>query len=55
LEATESVFDAVSLSAKNLVVWDKYLAAVGGRDAAGDAALGEHGAEPVAVVATVGE
>ena len=55
LEAAEPVLDAMALPVEDGVVRDRHLARAGGRDAGCDAALGERGAEAVAVVAAVTE
>lgn len=55
LEAAEGDLDAVALAAERLVVGDRLLAVFLGRDARGDAALGERGTERIAVLAAVGD
>jgi hypothetical protein len=55
LDPAEDVFDLVALAVEVRVVVVLDLAVLAGRDARGDAAFGQCGAEPVAVVALVGE
>jgi hypothetical protein len=53
--AGEGDLDAVALALERLVVGDRLLAALLRRDAGDDAALGESGAERVAVMAAIGD
>jgi putative transposase len=55
LEAAEGNLDAVALAIERLVVWDRHFPVLLGRDAGGDAALGECGSKRIAVVAAVGD
>ena len=54
-EAPEHVFDSVALFVEDGVMRNRGFAVGFRRDAGGDAALGEGGAEPVGIVTLVGE
>ena len=54
-EAPEHVFDLMALFVEDGVMRDRGFAVGFGRNAGGDAALGEGGAEPVGVVTLVGQ
>ena len=55
LDPSEDVFDLVALAVEVLVVVVLDLAVLAGRDAWGGALRDQRGAEPVAVIAFVGE
>ena len=54
-EPSEHVLDLVALFVEDDVMWDRDLPVGFRRNAGGDAARGEGGAEPVGVVTLVGE
>jgi len=54
-ETPEHVFDLVALFVEDGVMGDRGFAVGFGRNAGGDAAFGEGGAEPVGVVTLVGQ
>ena len=54
-EAPEHVFDLMALFVEHGVMGDRGFAIGFGRNAGGDAALGQGGAEPVGVVTLVGQ
>jgi hypothetical protein len=55
LDPAESVLDAMALAVQDLVIGDRELAALDGRDARRDASLQQAGTEGIAVLATVCE